>query len=43
MLGSMEVCILLVVSLDIVEVLAKSSEVINVKEELMLLSEEVVI
>jgi hypothetical protein len=43
MLGGTEVCTLLVLSLDITEVLTESLEVINIREELMLLSEEVVV
>jgi len=43
MLSSTRVCRLLILSLDIVKVLAKSSEVINVKEELVLLLKGVVI
>jgi hypothetical protein len=43
MLGGTEVCTSLVISSDIAEVLAESLKVINVKEELVLLSKEVVI
>jgi hypothetical protein len=41
--GGTEVCTSLVVFLDIAEVLAESSEVVDVEKELVLLSEEVVI
>jgi hypothetical protein len=39
----MEVYILLIVSLDIIEVLAESLEIVNIREELIFLLEEVVI
>jgi hypothetical protein len=42
MLDNTGVCILLIVSLDIVEVLAESLEVVDVREELVLLLEVVV-
>jgi hypothetical protein len=43
MLDNTGVCTLLVIFSDIAEVLTESLEVINVKEELVLLSKEVVI
>jgi hypothetical protein len=41
--GGTRVCILLVVSLDIAEVLVECSEVVDVRDKLVLLLEEVVI
>jgi hypothetical protein len=43
MLSSTEVCISLIISSNIAEVLAESSKVVNVKEELVLLSKKVVV
>jgi hypothetical protein len=41
MLGSIRVCTSLIISSDIAKVLAESSEMVDVKEELVLLSKEV--
>jgi len=43
MLSGTRVCILLVISSNITKVLAKSSEVVDIREELVLLLKEVVI